>query len=153
MAASDNLTLVSESHPAAAAVEAVRAGLLAFNVCHVGQEPSPGAVHLFLRDEPGTVVGGLLGWWRWGWLYVDKLWVADAYRQRGYGSQLLQTAEAQAIAAGCTDAVLDTFSFQAQGFYKRHGYAVYAALEGFPPGHRQLFLRKRLGASVRGLLY
>ena len=144
MTTSSNLTLTSEPKPAAADVEAVRAGLVAFNVRHVGREPSPGTVNLFLRDEAGQVVGGLLGWWRWGWLYVDKLWVADAHRQRGYGSQLLQTAEAQAIAADCTDAVLDTFSFQAQGFYERHGYAVYAALEGFPPDHRQLFLHKRL---------
>ncbi|PSN11774.1 N-acetyltransferase [filamentous cyanobacterium CCT1] len=144
MTTSSNLTLTSEPNPAAADVEAVRAGLVAFNIRHVGQEPQPGTVNLFLRDEAGQVIGGLLGWWRWGWLYVDKLWVADAYRQRGYGSQLLQSAEAQAIGAGCTDAVLDTFSFQAEGFYERHGYGVYATLEGFPPGHRQLFLHKRL---------
>ena len=141
---SPEISLISDPNPAAADVEAVRAGLLAFNIHHVGREPCPGAVNLFLRDGAGQVVGGLLGWWRWGWLYVDKLWVADAHRHRGYGSQLLHTAEAQAVAAGCTDAVLDTFSFQAQGFYERHGYVVYAALEGYPPGHRQLFLHKRL---------
>jgi hypothetical protein len=56
----------------------------------------------------------------------------------------LSAAEAEAVAAGCTDAVLDTFSFQARGFYERHGYHVYATLEGYPPGYRQLFLHKRL---------
>ena len=56
----------------------------------------------------------------------------------------MRAAEAEAVAAGCTDAVLDTFSFQARGFYERHGYEVYATLEGYPPGHQQLFLHKRL---------
>jgi hypothetical protein len=56
----------------------------------------------------------------------------------------LLAAEAEAVAAGCTDAVLDTFSFQARRFYEWHGYHVYATLEGYPPGHRQLFLHKRL---------
>jgi hypothetical protein len=37
-------------------------------------------------------------------------------------------------------AVLETFSFQARGFYERHGYHVYATLDGFPPGYQQLFL-------------
>lgn len=122
----------------------VRDGLLAFNVEHVGRDPQSGAVCLFLRNRSGQVVGGLLGGWRWGWLYIDKLWVQDSYRKSGGGSRLLQAAEAEAIAGGCTDAVLDTFSFQARGFYERHGYQTYATLEGFPPGHQQLFLHKRL---------
>ncbi|MGF1567083.1 MAG: hypothetical protein ACFCVD_03245 [Nodosilinea sp.] len=57
--------------------------MLAFNIHHVGREPQPDTVNLFLRDGSSQVVGGLLGWWRWGWLYVDKLWVAEAYGQLG----------------------------------------------------------------------
>lgn len=138
------LMVTSEQHPSAADVEAVRAGLLAFNVKHIGLEPESSAVNIFLRDASGQVIGGLLGGWRWGWLYVDKLWIQDAYRKHGGGSRLLVAAESEAIAAGCTDAVLDTFSFQARDFYERHGYEVYATLEGFPPGHRQFFFHKKL---------
>ena len=136
--------LTSERQPSAADVEVVRAGLLAFNVEHLGLEPQARALNLFLRDPSGQVIGGLLGGWRWGWLYVDKLWIQEAYRKSGGGSRLLKAAESEAIAAGCTDAVLDTFSFQARGFYERHGYEVYATLEGFPPGHRQFFFHKKL---------
>jgi GNAT superfamily N-acetyltransferase len=141
---SEELVLTSEPHPSEADVRVVREGLLAFNVEHVGREPRSGSVSLFLRDRSGQVVGGLLGGWRWGWLYIDKLWVQDSYRKSGGGSCLLLAAEAEAVAARCTDAVLDTFSFQARSFYERHGYEVYATLEGYPPGHRQLFLHKRL---------
>ncbi|HKR01242.1 MAG TPA: GNAT family N-acetyltransferase [Pyrinomonadaceae bacterium] len=140
----DELVMTSEAEPSEADVRTVREGLLAFNVEHLGLEPRPGRVSLFLRNASGQVVGGLLGGWRWGWLYIDKFWIEDSYRGRGGGSRLLRAAEAEAMAAGCTDAVLETFSFQARGFYERHGYQVYATLEGFPPGHRQLFFHKRL---------
>ena len=140
----EELVLTSEPHPSEADLRTVREGLLAFNVEHVGREPRSASVNLFLRDSSGQVVGGLLGRWRWGWLYIDKLWIQDSYRERGGGRRLLLAAEAEAVAAGCTDAVLDTFSFQARGFYEWHGYHVYATLEGYPPGHRQLFLHKRL---------
>ena len=141
---SEELVLTSEPHPSEADLRTVREGLLAFNVEHVGREPRSASLSLFLRNSSGQVVGGLLGGWRWGWLYIDKLWIQDSYRERGGGSRLLLAAEAEALAAGCTDAVLDTFSFQARGFYEWHGYHVYATLEGYPPGHRQLFLHKRL---------
>lgn len=142
--AKDKLLLTSEPQASEADVRAVRVGLLAFNVEHVGRDPQSASVNLFLRNRSGEVVGGLLGGWRWGWLYIDKLWIQDSYRRRGDGSRLLQAAEIEAVAAGCTDAVLETFSFQARSFYERHGYQVYATLEGFPPGHRQLFFHKRL---------
>jgi GNAT superfamily N-acetyltransferase len=143
----NGLEITSEREPSEADVRVVRDGLLAFNVAHVGLAPQSAPVSLFLRDGTGRIVGGLLGGWRWGWLYVDKLWVHEMYRGRGAGSQLLQAAEAEALCAGCTDAVLETFSFQACSFYERHGYKVYATLEGFPPGHRQFFFHKRLIAA------
>jgi GNAT superfamily N-acetyltransferase len=144
----DELILTSEPQPSEVDAAVVRDGLLAFNIKNVGLEPRSRAVSLFLRNSAGQVIGGLLGGSRWGWLYVDKLWIQDEYRRHGAGSRLLKAAEAEALAAGCTDVVLDTFSFQARGFYERHGYEVYASLEGFPPGHRQLFLHKRLGRNA-----
>jgi ribosomal protein S18 acetylase RimI-like enzyme len=142
--ANDELVLTNEPHPELADVGIVREGLLAFNVEHVGREPQSSSINLFLRNSAGQVIGGLLGGSRWGWLYISKLWIQDEYRKRGGGSRLLRAAEAEAIAAGCTDAVVETFSFQARGFYERHGYEIYATLEGFPPGHRQLFFHKSL---------
>jgi Predicted acetyltransferase len=137
------ITITSEPNAASEDVEAVRAGLLAFNESFVGPAHS-GAVQLFVRDDSGRVVGGLLGGWRWGWLYIDKLWVREDLRGSGIGSRLLRHAEEEARAAGCTMAVLDTFAFQARPFYEKHGYYVYAELVDFPPGYGQYFLRKEL---------
>jgi hypothetical protein len=39
---------------------------------------------------------------------------------------------------------LDTFSFQAPGFYQKLGYRVFGELVDFPPGHTRQYLTKRL---------
>ncbi len=56
-------------------------------------EPHFRSVGLFLRGERGELVGGLTGRLRWGWLYIEALWVADHLRGRGQGGRLLREAE------------------------------------------------------------
>jgi ribosomal protein S18 acetylase RimI-like enzyme len=75
---------------------------------------------------------------------VSLLWVSEGLRGGGHGSRLLQSIERVAAERGCANAYLDTFSFQAPGFYRRHGYVVFGELEDFPEGHKRIFLRKRL---------
>jgi GNAT superfamily N-acetyltransferase len=99
----------------------------------------------FLRDEEGSIVGGVDGkCGSFGWLYISTLWVSEPIRGNGYGIQLMDYIEQEAIKNGCTNAYLNTFSFQAPKFYKRLGYQVFAELEDFPVGHSRIFLRKRL---------
>ncbi len=45
---------------------------------------------------------------------------------------------------GCVWAHVDTFSFQARGFYESLGYKVFATLDDYPPGHSRHYLKKRL---------
>jgi len=49
------------------------------------------------------------------------------------GTQLLQAAEQEAHARGCQYMILDSYDFQAPGFYQKHGYEVFAVLEDHPP--------------------
>lgn len=79
---------------------------------------------------------------RW---HLAILWVAPGFRRRGLGARLLAAIESAALDRGCTRAHLDTFSYQAKPFYERHGYAVFAVLDDYPPGHERIFLRKTLG--------
>ena len=121
---------------------AVIRGLLAFNEAWIGPSNEQ-RVKLVARDELG-VVGGLLGHTKWKWLYVAKLWVDERGRGKGIGTQLLMAAEELARTRGCTDASLNTFEYQARPFYEKLGYELFGTLDGYPPGYRQFYLRKRL---------
>ena len=143
----DDLRLTLEPHPAPTDVRVVVDGLLAFNVERIG-DPGEEQVGVFVRDETGRVVGGLLGLIRWRWLHVAKLWLPDELRGQGIGSRLLRMAEDHARSRGCTHASLDTFEYQARPFYEKLGYSVVGVLEGFPPGYRQYYLSRALDADV-----
>jgi ribosomal protein S18 acetylase RimI-like enzyme len=132
-----------EPNPTAADREAVLAGLRAFNRRH-STEPGHEPLAFVLRDGAGTVQGGLLAETAWHWLHIEILWIADALRGQGWGRRLMETAEAAGRARGCRGAYLDTFGFQAPGFYEKLGYVVFGVLEDYPPGSRRIFLHKRL---------
>ncbi|MBN8875230.1 MAG: GNAT family N-acetyltransferase [Rhodospirillales bacterium] len=127
--------------PDPALVAAVTAGLVAAN--HAGVGPSDRrALGVFARGE--ALLGGLVGYTAWGWLYVERLWVADAARGRGLAALLLDAAESEARSRGCRAAWIDTFSSVARRVYERAGFEVFGTLPDFPPGHTRWFLRKAL---------
>jgi GNAT superfamily N-acetyltransferase len=72
------------------------------------------------------------------------MWIKEEVRGRGYGRRLLAMAEDEARQRGAKNAFLDTFSFQAPGFYEHFGYEVFGELGEFPAGHTRYFLRKQL---------
>ena len=99
---------------------------------------------IFVRDEGGEILAGLHGWTWGGCLEVKYLWVREDLRRQGHGTALLQAAEAEARARGCRRAFVATHSFQAPGFYPKHGYRVVGQYDDYPEGHVQYFLRKEL---------
>jgi hypothetical protein len=48
---------------------------------------------------------------------------------------------------GCRAAWLDTYSFQARGFYQGLGYQQSGELRDYPPGHARHFLWKPLDGA------
>src|SRR5262245_27849656 len=117
-----------------------------YNIAAAGS-PDHFPVNFVLRGEHGDVLGGLLGQVWGGWLQLSYVWGADAARGAGHGARLLQSAEAYARSRGAVAATLETHSFQARPFYQRHGYQVFATLDGYPPGHAKFFLKKDLAPS------
>jgi ribosomal protein S18 acetylase RimI-like enzyme len=70
--------------------------------------------------------------------------VADEFRGKGYGSKVMQAAEKEARRRGVKNVYLDSFSFQAPGFYKKLGYREFGKLKNFPAGHSRSWLTKAL---------
>lgn len=94
--------------------------------------------------ETDKLVGGAAGYTHWGWLFVSHLWVTDELRGDGLGSRLMREIESAAVRRGAGLAHLDTYDFQALGFYERLGYEQFAELKDYPHGHSRHFLKKRL---------
>lgn len=97
-----------------------------------------------VQSPDGEIAGGVLAELYWGWMYIDLMWIEEELRGQGYGHRLLMQVEDEAREQGVKYAYLDTFSFQAPNFYKRHGYQVRAELPDFPVGHQRYFLSKEL---------
>jgi GNAT superfamily N-acetyltransferase len=117
-------------------------GLIDFNNRAVGKAKYK-ALTVTLRQGK-DIVGGLVGFTWMGWLCVDLLWIADKYRGKGYGRSLMNKAEAEARKRGVQTVYLNSFSFQAPGFYRKLGYKEFGRLKGFPAGHSRHWLMKAL---------
>ena len=136
------ITMTMQTEISPADIKVLDDGIVQYNIEKCGLTWQP--LYLLLRDEQGQLVGGLTGQTEWGWLYVKLLWLSEALRQHGWGSRLLQAAEDEARKRGCKYVHLDSFGFQAPGFYQKHGYEVFGILEHYPPGYNRYYLKKTL---------
>ena len=57
---------------------------------------------MFLRDKSGNVVGGICCETYSYCLYIDMFWIAEKYRNKGYGKLLINEAERIGKKVGCT---------------------------------------------------
>lgn len=138
------LRVCTEAQASTADVEWVIQKMTAFNQAGSGGlDYAP--LQLFLRDETGRLYGGLLGWTLWSWLHIDSLFVEKSLRGQGHGLRLLRAAERVATARGCTLAEVDTFNFQAKGFYEKAGYHVFGSLPGIGGRFERFYLSRKLG--------
>ena len=121
----------------------IRDALKQFNDERVGNDAHT-PLNIVEYDDKGNIIGGILGGTYWGWMYVDILWVDENHRHKGIGSKLLSEAEKEAIRRNCHHVHLDTMSWQAPGFYQKHGYEVIGVLPDIPCGNQKYLLMKSL---------
>ncbi|KLD63926.1 GNAT family N-acetyltransferase [Dyella japonica] len=128
--------------PDAADREAIAAPLRAYNLSKVPTLDIQPLV-IALRDAQGRTIGGLWGETALDWLHIDLLGIPESMRGQDVGTALLLRAEEIARERGCVGAWLDTFAFQARGFYEKLGYSVFGEIPDHPVGGARYFLRKR----------
>lgn len=120
------------------------AALYRYNVAQTGRDDRmPIGARLIYRPT-GEVVGGLWGRTELGVLFLDMAFLAEGVRGRSLGGRLLAMVEEEAVRRGCKRAVVETSSFQAPGFYERHGYREFGRVAFDLEGHTRIFLRKAL---------
>lgn len=119
----------------------IREGIINFNAPFIGTKPE--RYSLYVKDND-SIIGGAIVYAHQSSIYVDVLWVSKDYRALGIGAELLRRVEAEAIRRGISASTLDTFSFQAEGFYLKQGYKPLGAIENYLEGHDRIYLRKQL---------
>lgn len=124
-------------------VQRIRDGLLEYNLPRL-EDKNPRDLGVFLNDDEGSRIAGLIGYTHGYWLFVKFLWVSEQLRGSHIGSRLLAQAEDTARQRGCRYVFLDTFSFQAPGFYLKQGYQEVFALENFPLTGKRHYFTKNL---------
>lgn len=119
----------------------IRQKILAFNAPYIGGEQKP--FSFYVRRE-GVLRGGIVCWESIDHAFIDILWVDDECRHLGLGSMLLEKAEEEAKKRKLDYMVLDTFDFQAEGFYLKNGYHNIGTLKSFIQGHDRFYMKKML---------
>ncbi|UPA29300.1 GNAT family N-acetyltransferase [Terrisporobacter glycolicus] len=115
--------------------------LLEYNLARI-EDKNPRDLGIYLQDESGQKIAGLIGNTHGNWLSIKFLWVSEEMRGQNIGSDILSQAEKTAKERGCKYSFLDTFSFQAPEFYRKHGYKEVFVLENYPvTGNRHYFTK------------
>ena len=119
-------------------------GLAAFNEAVTGANDRRPLTVLIKDPATGQILGGITGKTSLGMAFLDLFHLPDTLRGAGLGSQLLQAFEDEARRRGCLNAVLYTISFQAPGFYEKHGWVRFGEIPCTPAGSSRVFLCKQL---------
>jgi GNAT superfamily N-acetyltransferase len=136
------LTLALTRDPSAQAV--ITSGLAAYNASRFRPADSA-SLDVLVRDEgSGEPVGGLIGHTSYGLFFLELFDLPDELRGSGLGSRVICFAEEEARQRGCTAAFVYTVTFQAPGFYERHGYRRFGEIDCSPNGATRIFLSKTL---------
>jgi GNAT superfamily N-acetyltransferase len=104
------------------------------------------------KRDGGVWQGGISGAMGKDWMHVELLAVAEGLRGTGLGGQLIAAAEALARRHGMTGLWLDSYSFQAPGFYRSRGFVEFGRMDDQPLGAARHFFHKRLTSDQRRLI-
>jgi GNAT superfamily N-acetyltransferase len=127
--------------------QALLVNLSRFNRAHVPNLPKADdsvAFNIIATSDDDRLVGGIRAVCFWNTVHIDLFWVDDTERSKGIGLSLLSACEDRALAEGCNNAYVETFSWQAQPFYERNGYQLLGTIDGRPEGHSTHYLSKKL---------
>ena len=108
------------------------------------EEAESEPLNLYVEDEKGNLLAGLVAETFGNWLEIEYLFVKEESRGQGIGSKLLQQAESEAKHRNCRFAFVNTYQFQAPDFYQRHGYKEVFALKDYPYTGQRFYYQKDL---------
>ncbi|WP_196223231.1 GNAT family N-acetyltransferase [Roseibium sp. RKSG952] len=127
--------------PGADAYQEINANLVAYNETQVDWETE--TLSVVIAGDGEAIVAGVHGVVRMGAVEVRGLWVDENFRGQGLAARILTRLEVEAARRGAGTALLDTYSFQARGFYERQGYRCFGTFD-YPNGVQRVYMTKSL---------
>lgn len=106
-------------------------------------KPSKQKYYNFGVYENEKLIGGAVGIIKFSWYFLEELWIDERYRGKNIGTMLIEKIEKCAKENNALGVRMETWNFQARGFYEKMGYTVYAMFEDCPPGTIDYFLKKK----------
>jgi N-acetylglutamate synthase-like GNAT family acetyltransferase len=131
------------------AKKAIINGLVAFNRRRMPESRRYKSFAVSVRDGE-KVVGGVVGECWMNVLFIQLLWIDDAYRGSDIGTRIMAEIEDQARNFGAVRAYVDTMSFQAPDFYRKCGYEEFGSIVGYPENVTRHWLTKDLAPHHKG---
>ena len=137
------LTWRTDHEPDAECVERVAQGVISHgrSLAGVGE---PKSLACFVFDRT-ALIGGVTGRVEFERLFVQYLWVEEARRNCGLGTELLARIERAASEMHCSDVLVETLSDRMAAMYRRLGYNTMGQIANYIPGYTRHVLLKRLG--------
>jgi GNAT superfamily N-acetyltransferase len=102
-----------------------------------------GEVFSAVQRENGRIIAAARAAMNMGLVEIRGFWVDEDRRGKGIGAALMKTLLTEARNRGCSRAALDTYSWQALGFYERLGFREYGRLD-YPNGTSRHYLQRDL---------
>ena len=121
-------------------------GLGDFSEQQAGYRDARPLAALLKDPETGATLGGMIGRTSYGLLFINTVYLPADQRGQDIGSRLLAMMEREAIARGCKAGFLLTITFQAPGFYQRHGWTEFGRIACDPPGTARVFMTRMLSS-------
>jgi GNAT superfamily N-acetyltransferase len=125
----------------------IEGGLADFNAEQAGYRDWRALAVLARDPATGRTIGGIVGRTTLGLLFVDLVYLPPALRGQELGSRMMGMVEQEAVKRGCRSGALITISFQAPGFYERHGWRELGRVPCDPPGTFRVFMSKTFSSA------
>ena len=134
-----NIQYSIENTPDASDDKVIRNGIVDFNSKIIKEKSSH--FSLFAKDGD-QIIGGALIWGHSDALYIDVLWCNEQYRKQGIGTKIITMIDDVAKNKRLPKIFVDTYEFQAQAFYEKHGFYCIGTIPKFLKDYDRIFMRK-----------
>ena len=139
-----DLVLTLTDQPSGADETVIERGLADYNALKAGYRDWRPLAALLRHPDTGETLGGMIGRTSYGLLFIDLVYLPENLRGQDIGGRLLRMMEQEGAVRGCKAAFLLTITYQAPGFYQRHGWTEFGRIPCDPAGNARVFMTKTL---------